>query len=662
MAPPDPAEARPVLPIGAACGKLGHPRPARARFLASQLTAHSDHLFLKAMSEPEPDLVMSRRQLDGIFRESLLAHLDKLDRVAAAERAEPGFDPESSRRADRRMGWILRILGARGAAAIIDEPLADEMRRDGLDDAGIEEARTTLAAMVRQNGHLMPRARLEGLLANQAAAPTTTNLSLAQETAFRGMSAAAFATERRYDGLRIEESTVRDAILLSEARETGEIVDSKTAGASNRSRTGATIIPSMPTGVAIVSSSTPIAPEATGKEQPLKGTHPIVAFGEAMIAGRARDETWDAKTQHQARQIFALFAKLLAENGLIRVTDLRQSHFAELVDLLRSVSPSYGKSPRDADRSTAELREIGVKLPPGKRGIVGDTINRHLTFLGQLVTYLKAQGLAIDASIDLALLRARKRDRARNRRPSLSNDDVVAIFRLPCFTGCSSWREPFTPGNHVFHRAMYFAIILLYYTGARREEIAGLRVDDIEQVSRIAYLAIRFNETRRLKNVQSIRFVALHPEIIRLGFMDYVKAIRALGYTLVFPDLKSPTSNSPLGDRLYDEFINGLRKAISNDAERKKVIHSFRHSLGNNLKQARVHTEIRADILGHAGHGETDERYCDPTTLTLMLEELKKVPAVTEHLAQKPIQLLPWVSAKERPPFARVRKPRGTPK
>ena len=121
------------------------------------------------MSEPEPDLIMSRRQLDGIFRESLLAHLEKLDRIAAAERAEPDFDPEASRCADRRMGWILRILGARGAAATIDSPLADEMRRDGLNDLDIEEARATLA---RQNGHLMPRARLEGLLANQAVAPT----------------------------------------------------------------------------------------------------------------------------------------------------------------------------------------------------------------------------------------------------------------------------------------------------------------------------------------------------------------------------------------------------------------------------------------------------------------------------------------------------------
>ncbi|MGH1574310.1 hypothetical protein ACRAWG_31270 [Methylobacterium sp. P31] len=107
--------------------------PARARFLASQLTAHSDHLFHSAKSEPELDFVVSRHHLNGIFREGLLAPLDKLDRIAAAERSEPGFDAEASRRADRRMGWILRILGVRGAAASIDVPLADAMRQDGLE-------------------------------------------------------------------------------------------------------------------------------------------------------------------------------------------------------------------------------------------------------------------------------------------------------------------------------------------------------------------------------------------------------------------------------------------------------------------------------------------------------------------------------------------------
>lgn len=627
--------------------------PARARFLAGQLTAHSDRLFHRAMTAPEPDLIMSRRQLDGIFRDSLLAHLDKLDRVAAADRAEPGFDPEASRRADRRMGWILRVLGARGSAAAIDDPLADEMRRDGLSEDDVQEARMTLAEMVRQKGHLMPRARLEELLAEQSVAPTRTNLSLAQEAAFRGMSAAAFATERRYDGLRVEEEMLRDAILLREARGPDtplrETVGLMPADATvERERP-----PAMPTGVALVPAGVEVP--APDEGPPLAAPHPIVTFGEAMIAGRARDETWDAKTQHQARQIFALFAKLLSENGLVRVSDLRQSHFAELIDLLRSVSSSYGKSPRDADRSTAELRDIGAKLPPNKRGIVGDTINRHLTFLGQLVTYLRAQGLAVDSGIDLALLRARKRDRARNRRSSLSGDEVARIFQLPCFTGCRSWREPFTPGTETFHRALYFAIILLYYTGARREEICGLHIDDVEQASGIPYLAIRFNPIRRLKNSQSVRFVPLHDEVVRLGFLEYVVAIRTLGYSFVFPDLRS-SSKAPLGDRLYDEFISGLRTAIVDQSERKKVIHSLRHSFGDNLKQARVHTEVRADILGHGGTGETDERYCDPIALALMLEEISKLPTVTSHLERRPIQLLPWIRNLKNPPFSR--KPR----
>ena len=47
-----------------------------------------------------------------------------------------------------------------------------------------------------------------------------------------------------------------------------------------------------------------------------------------------------------------------------------------------------------------------------------------------------------------------------------------------------------------------------------------------------------------------MRLVTFVPEVVRLGFFDYVGEIRALRYKLLFPDLKSPTSSSPMGDRL----------------------------------------------------------------------------------------------------------------
>jgi hypothetical protein len=50
----------------------------------------------------------------------------------------------------------------------------------------------------------------------------------------------------------------------------------------------------------------------------------------------------------------------------------------------------------------------------------------------------------------------------------------------------------------------------------------------------------------------------------------------------------------------------------------------LRKTLNNDLKQARVAVEVRADILGHGGETEIDERYVDPIALRLMLEDIMK--------------------------------------
>ena len=122
------------------------------------------------------------------------------------------------------------------------------------------------------------------------------------------------------------------------------------------------------------------------------------------------------------------------------------------------------------------------------------------------------------------------------------------------------WRRPVHARAPLYHRALYFATILLYYTGARREEICGLMVDDVQSPD--SWWAIKGDACRALHPRErsappqerpvdaACRAV---PEVVRLGFLDYVREICALGYKLVFPDLKSPTSRSPMGDRLYDE-------------------------------------------------------------------------------------------------------------
>ena len=75
----------------------------------------------------------------------------------------------------------------------------------------------------------------------------------------------------------------------------------------------------------------------------------------------------------------------------------------------------------------------------------------------------------------------------------------------------------------------------------------------------------------------------------RLNFLDYVAAINALGYERLFPDLYSPTSKSPMGDRFHREFKPVLSAADTNEAG--FVIHSLRRGFGNALKLKRVSEE-----------------------------------------------------------------------
>ena len=661
----------------------------RARFLAGQITALVDLHFFPAVMNHR----LTPQQIQSIFRDVFTRHLDKLAGVAARDRMDPAFDAEDSQRSDRVMGWAYRLLETRGGAASVDPRGRAAMLADGMDEADVAEVAAMLAMMRRQNFSAERPERLTAAIENVGGEPNPLNLALAQEAIHRAMAEANFATARRYDGARVETAPLIADILTRRAIElsagaasdktvadTSLRIGSESPGSLSRStpfappapETGAPhdapAPPDRPHDALLATSATQSSQVLPTQRIPAKSVtlemHPVVVFGEKLIKQNADNLSWDTKAQRQARQIFRLFGKLLLEQSLVEPAALQQNHFAQLVDLLSAVATSYGKSAKDEGRTTAELRAIGAGKPPAQRGIKPETLNRHLTFLGQLIVFMKGQGVKLDRDIDLSLLRGKTRHtRGRTKRALFSGEELAAIFHLACFVGCAGWKdhEAFTPGDHLFHRALYFAIILLYYTGARREEICGLMVDDVQcpefeidgKMRPAPCILIDRNAQRRVKNVQSARLIALVPEVIRLGFLEYVEAIRELGYTLVFPDLKSPTSSSPMGDRLYDEFKRGLDKAVPDASARKKVVHSLRKTVGDSLKQAGVAAEIRGDILGHGGETVTEEIYCDPIALATMLKHLSKLPIVTAHLEPQPINLIPWVREKLRPPFSR---------
>ena len=370
------------------------------------------------------------------------------------------------------------------------------------------------------------------------------------------------------------------------------------------------------------------------------------------MLGRQRDKehAWDEKTAKQASRLYDLFQRFVTEECDVGgLGALRQPHLARFINFLQfDIYTRYGKSVADETRTIAELRRIAEGKPKNERGVQPPTLNRHLTFLNQLLDYARGQGVRLDPDLSTTRLRARntKDDRARNARPTLKKDTAARVFALPPFTGSKSCTEPFEPGPEVFHRALYFVPMLLFYGGGRREGFCGLAPNDIIiDNGAIPYIHLAPNKLRRLKNPQSKRNVPLHPEVVRLGFLEYVAAIKQLRYARLFPDLYSPSSKSPMGDRFYREFKPALTAADTDEAG--FVIHSLRRGFGDALKQRRITEVERGDLLGHAGATETSERYCAAFEIETLSEIVCKVPVVTSELMPRPTQLLPWVQKRE---------------
>lgn len=80
-----------------------------------------------------------------------------------------------------------------------------------------------------------------------------------------------------------------------------------------------------------------------------------------------------------------------------------------------------------------------------------------------------------------------------------------------------------------------FVLLLVWYTGMRREEVCKLLIADVEEYAGIWRLNIRFTEAGSVKNTSSVRLVALSDEVIRLGFVKYNAAIKAAGHDSLFP-------------------------------------------------------------------------------------------------------------------------------
>ena len=189
-------------------------------------------------------------------------------------------------------------------------------------------------------------------------------------------------------------------------------------------------------------------------------------------------------------------------------------------------------------------------------------------------------------------------------RRSFRDGELQALFGSDLFLLPSTW---FSGRTGLTDLTLHWLFLLGLTSGARLEEVGQARLADVQEDDGIAFIDIDDRENvvpaepdtdgRSLKNEMSRRVVPIHDRLIELGFLEYVEAMRKLGQTMLFPDLKQNVFGkfTQEGSRRANRFID---KFVSKD--RRLVFHSLRHRFKDEGRNVGVAESILDQLCGHS--------------------------------------------------------------
>lgn len=186
--------------------------------------------------------------------------------------------------------------------------------------------------------------------------------------------------------------------------------------------------------------------------------------------------------------------------------------------------------------------------------------------------------------------------------------------------------------------AAYWIPILGLYTGARCSELCQLRVEDVVQDGEVWLLRITDGAPgQRIKSRAARRFVPLHSEVIRLGFLEYWHSQKG---SSMWPLLKQ-RSGKPGG--YFSQYFGKvrLRAGIPSAVD----FHSFRHTARTNLLATGAPESLIDRILGHEVTGSTGARVYSHPTSQVLHEVVSRLPTKTANLVSVPEGLAFWFTS-----------------
>jgi len=299
----------------------------------------------------------------------------------------------------------------------------------------------------------------------------------------------------------------------------------------------------------------------------------------------------------------ARFIELFGDKPVALITKAEVLEYRDFLESMPANLPlpkiqEAGVSLREAVAKAIAEKPERKKLSPG-------AVKKDVAALAAILSAMQGE-LWIDTNPAAGVKvsgYSKKKKGQRNPRLPLKPSMMRTLFASPLFTGCSGKgvAARAKQGSHVFQDELYWTFLFGATAGPRLEEVGQVLLDDIEVVDVplgdpiIGIYVTGTGADQSVKTDESMRVIIVHPKLVQLGFLEFVKKRRAAGATRLF-DLEQSARGSwtkELSRRLNRYFD----RTVTDDP--RYVWYSMRHEFADR-SEVSVSAEVSKKIMGHA--------------------------------------------------------------